>query len=341
MIRTYIGQINTATLSLDNITLKEAGGIISAKDAGVQPEKLSSLHKRSCANMMTKSWLNRTPPTYTKFLAWSPELGIFSAGGATSIDGITWTNLSYSGYFNYQYTGAVWSSSLNMFCAVASDLSYPIISSDGVTWNDSGYTDIGLTCITWSPELGLFCAIAPNANTALAARVYTSSNGLSWSFHTALPGRWEDVTWCKELNLFCAVASEGSNGVMTSPDGINWTARVVSTSSSWRSVTWSPELGLFCAVATGGSNRFITSSNGVNWTLSSSTTSIAPLSVTWSPELGLFCAVGGSGTATSPDGVSWTEKDSLDLEFVVWSPELGMFVGARTAQNGNRIVTSR
>jgi hypothetical protein len=47
---------------------------------------------------------------------------------------------------------------------------------------------------------------------------------------------------------------------MTSPDGINWTARSSAADNGWFSVTWAKELGLLVAVANSGTgNRVMTS----------------------------------------------------------------------------------
>jgi hypothetical protein len=52
--------------------------------------------------------------------------------------------------------------------------------------------------------------------------------------------------------------------------------------------------------------------------------------VCWSPELRLFCAVayGSNTAATSPDGITWTQKtlpSSKSWSSVCWSPELRLF----------------
>ena len=60
--------------------------------------------------------------------------------------------------------------------------------------------------------------------------------------------------------MFCAVAATGvGNRVMTSPDGIVWTARTSAADNNWYWVCWSPDLSLFCAVASSGAgNRVMT-----------------------------------------------------------------------------------
>ena len=58
-----------------------------------------------------------------------------------------------------------------------------------------------------------------------------------------------------------AVSLTGTgNRVMTSPDGINWTARTTPADNNWRGVAWSSGLSKFVAVAiTGTGNRVMTS----------------------------------------------------------------------------------
>ena len=57
---------------------------------------------------------------------------------------------------------------------------------------------------------------------------------------------------------FVAVAEDGTNQVMTSPDGINWTAQAEAVQASWVSVTFGN--GLFVSVAPNTTNRVMTAS---------------------------------------------------------------------------------
>ena len=118
----------------------------------------------------------------------------------------------------------------------------------------------------------------------------------SWTSRTASEASsWRSVTWSPELGIFVAVANAGTNQVMTSPDGINWTGRTAEA-SDWNSITWSPELGIFVAVAFNGTNRVMTSPDGINWTSRTASEASDWVSVTWSPELGIFVAVSYYGT---------------------------------------------
>jgi hypothetical protein len=84
---------------------------------------------------------------------------------------------------------------------------------------------------------------------------------------------------------------------MTSPDGINWTARAPAADLGWIGVTWSPELSLFAAVAASGTgNRVMTSPDGINWTIRTSAADNYWRGIAWSPSLGMFAAVSSTGT---------------------------------------------
>jgi hypothetical protein len=107
--------------------------------------------------------------------------------------------------------------------------------------------------------------------------------------------------------------------IMTSPDGIGWTER--KTDPSWEAlqgVAWSGSK----VVATSASKPSVyTSPDGVMWTQVNGVAAQALLDVGWGA--GKFVAVGYKGTiVTSPDGAVWTPRVSPsvdDLVSVVWS----------------------
>ena len=169
----------------------------------------------------------------------------------------------------------------------------------------------------------------------------------TWDARTAAAANaWRAVTWSPELELFCSVASNGTNRVMTSPNGISWTQRSGADANFWQDVTWSPELELFCAVSSDGTNRVMTSPDGIAWTPRAAAEANQWYSVTWSPELGLFCAVAPTGTnrvMTSSDGVSWDTQEAASVAAnqwyaVTWSPELRLFCAVGGGSNG--VMTS-
>lgn len=139
--------------------------------------------------------------------------------------------------------------------------------------------------------------------------------GETWSAHSAAANnQWNSVTYGN--GLFVAVSNDGAQRVMTSPDGITWTARPV-TDGAWSSVTYGK--GLFVAVAFQGSgyDQVMTSPDGINWTFRTGHPG-QWRSVTYGN--GLFVAVANDDSncvMTSPDGITWTQRNAATNGF--WS----------------------
>jgi hypothetical protein len=173
--------------------------------------------------------------------------------------------------------------------------------------------------------------------------------------------------------LFVAVGRDGA--ILTSPDGVNWTARTSGTSNWLEGVAYGN--GLFVAVGQGGT--ILTSPDGVSWTRQTSGTSnrlegvaygngtfvvtgddgtilTSPDGVSWTRQTsgtgynlngvayvnGLFVAVGTGGTIlTSPDGVNWTRRTSVTSD-TLWDVTYGngTFVAVGGSPGGNTILTS-
>lgn len=192
-----------------------------------------------------------------------------------------------------------------------------------------------------------------------ASYASASNSASSWQTRTsAADNAWSSVCWAPELPLFCAVGTSGTPGpyVMTSPDGVTWTAQAgdPSNTNSWSCVCWSPELSLFCSVASAGASgyRAMTSTDGATWTLRATPADNAWSSVCWAPEIGLFCAVSSDNMSTSvmtsTNGTSWTQVTLLPVSYtgshawtsVCWSPDLSIFCcvsqdgGVMTSSNG-------
>jgi len=129
---------------------------------------------------------------------------------------------------------------------------------------------------------------------------------------------------------------------MTSPNGINWTARSVAASYDWTSVTYGN--GLFVAVSqTGAGDRVMTSPNGIAWTLRRTPADINWYSVTFGD--GIFVAVAHSGSGsrvmTSPDGIAWTLRATpADLGWRSVAYGNGLYVAVADSGSGSRAMTS-
>ena len=182
---------------------------------------------------------------------------------------------------------------------------------------------------------------AGNATATISILIRTLSSFIGRASSNDLNG-WSSVTFGN--GLFVAVAGAGTNRVITSPDGINWTGRASSNeTNTWISVTYGN--GLFVAVADFGTNRIMTSPDGITWTGRASSNEInAWRSVTYGN--GLFVAVAGFGTnrvMTSPDRITWTGRASSneinDWRSVTYGNGLFVAVAGSGASNGVMTAT--
>ncbi len=155
-----------------------------------------------------------------------------------------------------------------------------------------------------------------------------------WTARTAAEANyWTSITYGN--GLFVAVANNGTNRVMTSPDGITWTPRTAASANTWRSVTYGN--GMFVAV----SNAVMTSPDGITWTSRTVAEENPWLSVTYGN--GLFVAVANNGTnrvMTSPDGITWTARAATEAN--IWTSVTygnGLFVAVSNSGT-NRVMTS-
>jgi hypothetical protein len=265
-------------------------------------------------------------------VAWSPELKLFVAVGSSSImtssDGVTWTSrTSPPG----TWASVAWSPEMGKFVAVGTGSSNNMTySSDGINWATAPVGASTLNAITWSPEKHQFVAVGiagthsviinpdlsftpspvliqgqdgvvwsknDNAYVAVAGgaslgRTYISTDGLNWTLNNTPPvnGPWTDIAYAEDQDLYVIV---GTNGVMTSNDGVTWTSHT-SPLTNLINITYSPENGEFVAVGDGGGIE--TSPDGVTWTAVSLSTTNNWRGITWSPELSRYVGVANAGT---------------------------------------------
>jgi len=173
------------------------------------------------------------------------------------------------------------------------------------------------------------------------------------------------IAWSPELGLFAAVSS-GTVGsvntrVITSPDGVTWTARATPAGVLYNDIIWSASLGLFVAVGTksgDGSNTITTSSNGVTWSSATHSDQYLQLKgIAWSASLGVFIAVGRdlgpdglgtkfvikkstNGTTWSTLGLSAATSNNPELDGVIWCESLNRFVAWGADSSGLAIFLS-
>jgi hypothetical protein len=210
------------------------------------------------------------------------------------------------------------------------------IISAGINWTTrtAASTTVGYESIIYGN--GRFVAVGSKV-------AMTSSDGINWATSTpATDSYWGDITYGNGLFVAVGTTTPGIDRVMTSPDGITWTARsAAGNDDNWNAITYGN--GLFVAVGNTG-DRVMTSPDGITWTARPAVGDDDNWrAITYGN--GLFVAVGSSGdrVMTSPDGISWVAQ-SASGDDDLWASITygnGLFVvGGLPAFAGNSMITS-
>lgn len=314
---------------------------------------------RSSSNN-TNQWLG---------VCWSPDLQMFasvSASGTsrvmTSSDGVNWTSRTSSTETNYWYD-IIWSSIYKMFVAVSYDGANRVMRSfDGITWSvlTTSLDSSPLVTICESTQLNKIITLSGASGNSVGD---ISKTPYSTTYTTAISSVsrptppltstniWQAICWSPELAIFVALSFQGTNRVMTSADGVNWTVRPSMSMDSvgWSFVCWSPKLKIFVATASSGTRRVGISSDGIRWeTVLSGNESNNWREICWSKELGMFVSVSNNGTNRvmySYNGINWVNVpsalESNGWNSVCWSPELKMFIAVSSSSTTSGAMYSR
>lgn len=208
-------------------------------------------------------------------IAFSPELGIFVAGGH------------------------------NLF----------FVSTDGASWTttpaDVSPSDVYFFSIAWSPELGLFVAGGNDANLIQTSPDgYTwTRHAQGGSFF----GLWWGMCWCSGLGLFVGAGgnSAAPDSLQTSPDGAAWTVRTPGSGYTGNWLACAASDSRIVIAGWSGMPEVQTSDDGITWTRRTLANSYSgtPNGLTYRADLGLFVLCGdGAEIQTSPDGITWTHR---------------------------------
>ena len=262
-------------------------------------------------------------------------VAISPAASADTPAGIEWTQQTAPINRNWQavtYGGG-------QFVAVANgDTSGQIMTSpDGQSWTSQSVSG---GAVYWRSVVygnGTYVAVGaerPFASTDLAM---SSSDGINWTPHTVDVNQWMSVA--HGAGVFVAVSKDGTNRIMTSPDGSTWTPAAAPEANEWTGITYAG--GQFVAVAQTGTNRVMTSPNGFSWTLQTAASASSWNGITYGD--GLYVATAWNGTdrvMTSPDAVTWTAQSVPEArEWLSVTYGDGLFVSVSNDAN-ERVMTS-
>ena len=216
----------------------------------------------------------------------------------SAADALFWNGICYGG---------------GLFVAVSQGTSGRVMTSpDGINWTLRN-TPFGGNAVAFGN--GMYV-------TGASFGVMASSDAINWSAVTAPSATWRSIAYGN--GQFVAVSSGGTTApeVMTSPDGINWTARTTLTDGAgprrWRDVVYAN--GIWVAVADGapGSGyapKIMTSPDGITWT-GRSTPQVDGIdglgefpgwyTVAYGNGKFVCGPIYGERVITSADGITWT-----------------------------------
>jgi hypothetical protein len=270
---------------------------------------------------------------------------VATSGADTTPDAFTFSDVTGAVTNTLTTSSAITITGINSATSVTvSGDGSPQISINGGAWVTSGSISNGQT-------LAVRLTSSASDNTTLSATVVAGGVSDQWDVTTAVAdcatlwtlrtnpsSSWRSIAYGNGV----FVAGAGNNGgpyVMTSPDGVTWTASPEATALSWVDIAYGA--GLFVALVGDGSGYFVkTSPDGITWTARTSPTNQWQ-SITYGG--GQFVAVAVAGTnrvMTSPDGITWTARSASQAN--PWYDVIyagGMFV-AVTYSGTNRVMTS-
>ena len=188
------------------------------------------------------------------------------------------------------------------FVAVTNGSYNLIYSSNGLDWTTVTVGSYGLRSVVFAD--GKFVAVGGEiSGLDLITNVEVSTDGVNWTRYNPFTNGIGPTEITYGNGLFVAVGYLGSNGVMTSPNGINWTLRTAAQNNHWQSVAFGN--GKFVAIATNGTSRTMYSTDGINWT-----------SVNVNAGTNKIIFADGkftTGQNYSTDGITWTNASVINF----------------------------
>lgn len=139
-----------------------------------------------------------------------------------------------------------------------------------------------------------------------------------------------------------------TSGVMTSPDGVNWTTQVVPVNKNWGAIAWAGSPSTFVALAYDditSEERSITSSDGVTWSLRSAPYYSEWRGIAWSPKLDMFAAVASyiikENPAFTTDAIGSQINTTLSIDYSTkygWNTNAGWAVRASSSNENTPVL---
>ena len=211
-----------------------------------------------------------------------------------------------------------------------------LTSNQGASWSDVSGTDGGPATSNLPDRPVYAVALDPGSSNGLFGIVWSGSKlvvvGLFGTVLTSPDGLNYTAQAANAYNTLAAVTWTGTQFVaaglggtiLTSPDGVAWTSRKSGPSSE--ALQGVAASGARAVVTSASTGAVYTSPDGITWTENAAASPQALLDIVWSGSK--FVAVGYGGTiVTSPDGLAWTLRAAPTMDnlvAVIWAG--GQFV---------------
>lgn len=350
-VKTELGASGTLNMGHTDVRsmASKPSGVLSMSDlyGKVKPAPLGLTLKQDVLPLLETSMLRGITLVNGVYYACLNRHSGFSVGARGIVKSNDLLNWTYDTVFNTAMTAANVHSIAsvgNNVVAVAcyQGLSYAQSSDNGVTWTMRNFT----TPMTYARRVvsdgTTFVAVGQASGTTTCR---TSTDGITWttraSFATAINNS-SDITHLSWTgSLFVAATLTGT--VATSPDGITWTAKtsvgqqlnggIDTTSSRW-------------VAACFGNVVKYSDNQGTTWTTATQfATVVTSSAATWVAYTGSNYLVWmqNGEYATSPDGITWTNRGSAFAQTARYRYVVSTFVSGGVVYatlGGGRIIKS-
>ena len=193
----------------------------------------------------------------------------------------------------------------------------------GLNWTVKYTGSANFSSVTWTGSLLVALGSGLDVYGDAYSTILTSPDCSTWTVRDSSKTiHLSSVTWTGSR-----VVAVGNNAILTSPNGIAWTARDTTT-KNFQSVVWTGS-----QLIAYGFSDIATSSDGITWTMGNYPPITWLYSVVWTGSQ--FVAVGlNGGIVTSPNGITWTSRNSgtaNTLYSVAWTGSQLVAVGDKGA----------
>lgn len=175
---------------------------------------------------------------------------------------------------------------------------------------------------------------------------YTSPDGINFTSVAVPPAGITSFTinWFASVGLFIAGAAvDATHNIITSPDGVVWTARV----STVNHPTVIKSNSSLCVATCSAAPYVMSSPDGIVWTNTITPLTAAARALAWSEEQKMWMCtlVAGLTAYTSTDGLSWTSRGTLTPQLpgdsLIWVGNgINRWYGAIEDTSGNYSLVS-